>query len=157
LATRRGPRRAAKSSDGVRVKPANSWTRGAAERHGVRRGRVPGALVEDVAEQAAEGALPGLLVQPAHRPELAGHVLGAAVGVPQGCPVDVVQPCQEIVGSLARANLPYQQKIELTRADMAGLQIGGAPTASAARVPKGMPLIRFDRAVYREDEVTVCG
>ena len=61
------------------------------------------------------------------------------------------------LGSLARANLPYQQKIELTRADMAGLQIGGAPTASAARVPKGMPLIRFDRAVYREEEVTVCG
>jgi hypothetical protein len=61
------------------------------------------------------------------------------------------------LGSLARAQLPYQQKIELTRADMAGLQIGGAPTASAARVPKGMPLIRFDRAVYGEDEVTVCG
>lgn len=61
------------------------------------------------------------------------------------------------LGSLPRAHLPYQQKIELTRADMAGLQIGGAPTASAARVPKGMPLIRFDRAVYREDEVTVCG
>jgi hypothetical protein len=61
------------------------------------------------------------------------------------------------LGSLPRANLPYQQKIELTRADMAGLQIGGAPTASAARVPKGMPLIRFDRAVYREDEATVCG
>ncbi|MCX4853755.1 hypothetical protein [Streptomyces canus] len=64
------------------------------ERHGVRRGRVPGALVEDVAEQAAEGALPGLLVRPAHRLELAGHVLGAAVGVAQGCPADVVQPCQ---------------------------------------------------------------
>ncbi|KAA0920543.1 hypothetical protein [Streptomyces apricus] len=69
------------------------------ERHDVRRGRVPGALVEDVAEQATEGDLPGLLVRPAHRPEPAGHVLGAAVGVPQGCPVDVVQPCQEIVGS----------------------------------------------------------
>jgi hypothetical protein len=61
------------------------------------------------------------------------------------------------LGSLPRAQLPYQQKIELTRADMTGLQIGAAPTASAARVPKGMPLIRFDRAVYREDEVTVCG
>jgi hypothetical protein len=61
------------------------------------------------------------------------------------------------LGSLPRANLPYQQKIELTRADMAGLQIGGAPTASAARVPKGMPLIRFDRGVYRKDEATVCG
>jgi hypothetical protein len=61
------------------------------------------------------------------------------------------------LGSLARAQLPYQQKIALTRADMAGLQIGGAPTASAARVPKGMPLIRFDRVVYGEDEVTVCG
>jgi hypothetical protein len=61
------------------------------------------------------------------------------------------------LGSLARANLPYQQKIELARADMAGLQIGGSPTASAARVPRGMPLMRFDRAVYREDEVTVCG
>lgn len=61
------------------------------------------------------------------------------------------------LGSLARANLPYQQKIELTRADMAGLQIGGAPTASAARVPKGMPLIRFDRLVYRDEEITICG
>jgi hypothetical protein len=61
------------------------------------------------------------------------------------------------LGSLARAQLTYQQKIELTRADLAGLQIGGAPTASAARVPKGMPLIRFDRIVYREDEATVCG
>lgn len=49
------------------------------------------------------------------------------------------------LGSLPRAHLPYQQKIELTRTDMAGLQIGAAPTASAARVPKGMPLIRFDR------------
>jgi hypothetical protein len=61
------------------------------------------------------------------------------------------------LGSLARANLPYQQKIELTRADMAGLQIGGAPTASAARVPRGMPLIRFDRLVYRDEEITICG
>jgi len=49
------------------------------------------------------------------------------------------------LGSLPRAQLPYQRKIELTRTDMAGLQIGAAPTASAARVPKGMPLIRFDR------------
>ena len=68
-----------------RVDPGADWARDSdsgEERHGVRRGRVPGALVEDVAEQAAEGALPGLLVQPAHRPEVAGHVLGAAVGVP---------------------------------------------------------------------------
>ena len=61
------------------------------------------------------------------------------------------------LGALARANLPYEQKIELTRTDVAALQIGGTPTASAARVPKGMPLIRYDRTVYREGEITVCG
>ncbi len=72
------------------------------ERHGVRRGRVAGALVEDVAEQAAEGALPGLLVGPAHRTELAGHVPGAAVGVPQRRHAHAIAGHRRPVGSTER-------------------------------------------------------
>jgi hypothetical protein len=61
------------------------------------------------------------------------------------------------LGALAHAQLTYQQKIELTRADAAGLQIGGEPTASGVRLPRGMPHLRFDRPVAREGEATVCG
>jgi hypothetical protein len=62
------------------------------------------------------------------------------------------------LGALPRAaHLTYQQKIELTRADAAGLQIGGALTANPVRLPKGMPLVRYDRLPAREGEVTACG
>jgi hypothetical protein len=56
-----------------------------------------------------------------------------------------IAACRRL-GLLPRAQLTCQRQIESMQADVAGLQIGSEPTASAVRLPKGMPLVRFDRA-----------